>query len=340
MKASTERISHAYLRALLTVETRPDSVCVPHFKTDHYYVCLIAGIEYKKRARRTHVYAKRNSYPEDIWPDSEEEVPHPRRRAKGKPNAKDVPHGPVLLRRDSEESGSAGKPDEEEEEASSEAEDSDDAEKDPKPSEIASASGSGKGGPDSSGRNSHSSSTSGTSSSSSNSGRSSNQSKGRGRGGRGRGRKAAAGRGRGGAAKRPHQRGADDPPQSRYFGKDMKAGQPWGVFRITPYRDLETLEAFAIQMACTNPSHARCTKQRNTKREGVDITRRRLKHWAVGGIGLDSTEAHRKYWDEVSVKLPVAELPTDEQLDELVPEDWSWLAVLEGPEVEDSDAGA
>ena len=95
------------------------------------------------------------------------------------------------------------------------------------------------------------------------------------------------------------------------FGATM-----WGTFRITPIRNADGAVVHQ-QIACYHPLHKACTKQRSTK--SGNILERRLKFFAVCGVPCASTAAHRSQWDSI-MQLRDDEVPTDEQLDALLPQ--------------------
>ena len=105
MKASRDKLSHPYLRALLTAASRPASTVVPHFKSDYWYVSLIAGVPFKPKQRLPIAYATHRSYPEELWPDDEDRPPPCRRarRARELRPLMDVPSRAVCERRESDE---------------------------------------------------------------------------------------------------------------------------------------------------------------------------------------------------------------------------------------------
>ena len=99
----------------------------------------------------------------------------------------------------------------------------------------------------------------------------------------------------------------------------------WGVFRLTPYKS-RAGDITALQMSCRHPNHVDegsiCTKQRSVKFGGLDFVRRQLKFWALQGLELSSKSAHSELWQSDIVRISEEQLPSEEELDSLCPEEW------------------
>lgn len=111
------------------------------------------------------------------------------------------------------------------------------------------------------------------------------------------------------------------------MARDLFAGEPWGVFKLTPYRGgPDGFTVTAIQMMCKHPSHNQpgqswCTKSRSVMKSGEEDVRRRLKLWALNGLCLGSKAEHNSAWSDI-LKIPTEELPSEEELDRRCPLAW------------------
>ena len=299
-------VGKMYMMALATAHERPDKK-VEHFKTERYYECLVKGKTFQRKTRRQPL--DKRIFKEDEWLDEDVFEPAPRRQPKRR-----RPPQPGHQRR--RQAGPASDEESDADKAGGNDSDSDSDTTSEKPG-AAAADGDGGGSDSSESEAESSGSTSSTSSSLSSSSAGLRELVPAHRGAADAAPSGGGALGAGPAPAAPPSPAASAASTAR-GPRDLKAADVWGVFRLTPYRHPDgSIKAY--QMTCKHPQHwPLCTKSRTARKEGAEVTRRRLKQWALLGLDKDSKQDHFDLWPAVE-GIPEGDLPAEEALDALVP---------------------